>query len=127
MTTLEHRPHLKGVSQDVIFINHDELEDSEATDSRTKTHSHEAEMCAYLVKYFAQQGYSPDQMVVLTPYVGQLLKIQQFLSRSHFQAEFSEKDEDELDGLTSDSEDDTNDNDNDSGGECNSCSQLRLK
>ena len=37
-------------------------------------------MVVAIVKYLRQQGYSPSNMVVLTPYLGQLLKLQEALS-----------------------------------------------
>ena len=75
-------PAVRGVKGDVIFIDHDVKEDGLNRDesecdshNKTKSNIHEAKLCVELVRYFLLQGYSMDQIVVLTPYVGQLLKI----------------------------------------------------
>lgn len=44
-------------------------------DATTKSNAFEATMCIELVRFFLLQGYRTDQIVVLTPYLGQLLKI----------------------------------------------------
>ena len=72
----------------VIFIDHREPEDardalaaSQAQFS-AKTNSHEVGMVVSTVQYLCQQGYDKKSMVVLTPYLGQLLMIQNALSKS---------------------------------------------
>jgi hypothetical protein len=40
----------------------------------------QVEMCTSIVRYMLQQGYGPDQITVLTPYLGQLLELQKALS-----------------------------------------------
>ena len=42
---------------------------------KTKSNTHEADICVEMVRFFLLQGYQQDQIVVLTPYVGQLMKI----------------------------------------------------
>ncbi|KAK0188464.1 P-loop containing nucleoside triphosphate hydrolase protein [Armillaria mellea] len=42
----------------------------------SKQNTYEARMVLKIVKYLAQQGYGTDKMVVLTPYLGQLHKLQ---------------------------------------------------
>jgi hypothetical protein len=42
----------------------------------SKQNEYEAKMVLKIVKYLAQQGYGTDKMVVLTPYLGQLRKLQ---------------------------------------------------
>ncbi|KIJ57325.1 hypothetical protein M422DRAFT_73113 [Sphaerobolus stellatus SS14] len=77
------RPDLLGVQNNVIFINHEHLEDddNELEERRdpnvksSKRNTHEAEMVLKIVRYLAQQGYSSENMVVLTPYLGQLRKL----------------------------------------------------
>ncbi len=43
---------------------------------------HEVDLVAAAVRYLLQQGYEPEQLVVLTPYLGQLLELQRALSAS---------------------------------------------
>ena len=74
-------PRVKGVIQDVVFIDHaiaeDGAKDKNIDDghSKTKSNTHEADICVEMVRFFLLQGYQQDQIVVLTPYVGQLMKI----------------------------------------------------
>ena len=65
-------------------INHDHPEDElvNIADTRdmgsksSKQNRYEARMTLKIVKYLAQQGYGTENMVVLTPYLGQLRKLQ---------------------------------------------------
>ncbi|KAF8065347.1 P-loop containing nucleoside triphosphate hydrolase protein [Lyophyllum atratum] len=78
------RPDLRGVQDNIIFINHDHPEDElrSVSDMRdmgsksSKQNIYEARMVLKIVRYLAQQGYGTDKMVVLTPYLGQLHKLQ---------------------------------------------------
>jgi superfamily I DNA and/or RNA helicase len=73
------RDHIRGLSSDVVFFNHNQLEDEDAKndapdDGRkaSRQNRFEAEIVLKTVKYLAQQGYGTDDLVVLTPYLGQL-------------------------------------------------------
>ncbi len=80
----QNRPHLRGIQDDIIFINHNRPEDNNPhiADGRdlgsktSKQNMYEARMVLKIVKYLAQQGYGTDKMVVLTPYLGQLNMLQ---------------------------------------------------
>ena len=82
-------PNMKGLQDGisrVIFIDHRELEDQkdafeEKVEAVSKTNKHEVQMAAAIVKYMLQQGYLPENMVVLTPYLGQLLKLKEALTK----------------------------------------------
>lgn len=79
------RPMIKGLQSRLIFIDHNHPEDSHETqiervDAVSKTNKYEVDMVVAIVRYLFQQGYTPNKIVVLTPYLGQLLKIQQALS-----------------------------------------------
>ena len=84
--TLE-RPVIRGVRRRVVFINHDHPEgvDPALKDKRdpnqkaSKENRFEADMVLKLVKYLGQQGYKTDNMVVLTPYLGQLRLLRNML------------------------------------------------
>lgn len=77
---VKNRPNIRGLQDNVVFIDHKYQEDEtkDAYDPReggvtlSKTNSHEATMTLRCVRYLAQQGYGSDQIVVLTPYLGQL-------------------------------------------------------
>ncbi|KAJ6531120.1 P-loop containing nucleoside triphosphate hydrolase protein [Mycena capillaripes] len=74
------RPDLRGVRDNIVFINHGKPEDNpkegselrDAGSKSSKQNKYEARMVLMIVRYLAQQGYKTDNMVVLTPYLGQL-------------------------------------------------------
>jgi len=83
-SVLAHPP-ITGVSQRVTFIDHEYPEDgnngfSERAEAVSKTNAHELTMTVSIVKYLLQQGYKSTDLVVLTPYLGQLVRIQKALS-----------------------------------------------
>ena len=47
------------------------------TEHQSHTNPHEAVLTCLIVKYLLDQGYKGSNIVVLTPYLGQLLEIQQ--------------------------------------------------
>lgn len=81
--TVQTRDNITGVQCNVAFIDHRAPEasadDRLTMESCSKTNQHEIDMCVAIVKYFLQQGYDYDDIVVLTPYLGQLVKIQKAL------------------------------------------------
>jgi hypothetical protein len=83
-------PGVRGVSSRVVFIDHrePELQEKErglwrgaAAEHQSKVNDHEVGMAAAVVKYLRQQGYGSGQLVVLTPYLGQLLELQKEISK----------------------------------------------
>jgi hypothetical protein len=74
------RPRIRGLRDRVVFFNHLKQEETEheLADRRdpgikgSKKNVFEAEVVLNCVKYFIQQGYQSDKIVVLTPYLGQL-------------------------------------------------------
>lgn len=81
------RPSIRGLDERVIFVNHanPEMQDDILTDRRdpgakaSKENHFEAQMVVKTVRYLAQQGYKTKDMVVLTPYLGQLRLIRDML------------------------------------------------
>jgi hypothetical protein len=73
-----------GMGTQVVFIDHTqlELEDNGAwrEQHQSKVNQHEVDMVIATVRYLYQQGYGPERMVVLTPYLGQLMELQRGLS-----------------------------------------------
>lgn len=74
------RPNLRGFSNNLIFVNHKEPEIEmldvpdwkDTTSTSSKKNMFEANMTLKCVRYLGQQGYRTDNIVVLTPYLGQL-------------------------------------------------------
>lgn len=84
-----NRPDLRGFQDNVVFVNHNHLEDdlpqvAELGDvGSSKQNSFEASMVLKCVRYLAQQGYGQDKIVVLTPYLGQLHLLRGLLSKDN--------------------------------------------
>jgi hypothetical protein len=74
------RPNLRGFRDNLVFVNHKEPEIEmpdvpdwkDATSTSSKKNLFEAKMTLKCVRYLGQQGYRTDNIVVLTPYLGQL-------------------------------------------------------
>ncbi|OHW97711.1 AAA family ATPase [Colletotrichum incanum] len=87
----EARSPPKGLQDRVSFINHSQPEDlaDEIADRRdagvpsSKRNHFEAQMVLKLVKYLGQQGYRTENLVVLTPYLGQLRLLKDMLSEEN--------------------------------------------
>jgi hypothetical protein len=88
--TLKH-PAVGGLSDRVVFVSHGHLEAEEPalTDRRepgskaSKHNAFEADMVLKIVRYLVQQGLRTKDMVVLTPYLGQLRLLRDKLSRDN--------------------------------------------
>ncbi len=81
------RNPIAGLADRYIFLNHSKLEDTDKSiqdrcdngSVGTKKNQFEANMVLQNVRYLAQQGYSSEEMVVLTPYLGQLCLLRDIL------------------------------------------------
>ncbi|KXJ91021.1 putative AAA family ATPase [Microdochium bolleyi] len=87
----DKRPSIRGLQDRVIFVNHDQPEThmADLTDRRdpsqkgSKENRFEASMVLRIVKYLVQQGYGTGDMVVLTPYLGQLRLLRERLQEEN--------------------------------------------
>lgn len=76
-----------GLEDRVVFVNHShpEEQNEKIVDRRdpgvkaSKENRFEAQMVLKIVKYLAQQGYKTNNLVVLTPYLGQLRLVRDML------------------------------------------------
>ena len=101
--SVEKYPSVKGVSENLLFIDHDIREDgAENGQSTTKSNVYEADLCIEIVRFLLLQGYQKEQMVVLTPYLGQLLKITAKMKELDVEAILSDRDIEELEELGTD-------------------------
>ena len=95
-----NREHIRGINRDVVFINHNQPESGDDDDATlgtsSKTNLHEAEMVVAIVRYLRQQGYDPGDLVVLTPYLGQLALIQKTLAHTKIGVSLGDQDKAEL-------------------------------
>ncbi|KAI0139324.1 P-loop containing nucleoside triphosphate hydrolase protein [Xylariaceae sp. FL1272] len=86
-----NRPAIRGIPARVAFINHDhpEVEFSAIQELRdggaiaSKQNRFEAEMVLNVVRYMGQQGYKTENIVILTPYLGQLRLLREMLSKNN--------------------------------------------
>ncbi|ETL45649.1 hypothetical protein L916_04299, partial [Phytophthora nicotianae] len=106
--TMEYPP-LLGVDKNVFFVNHNHPEDgaSAVLGASARSHSNKYEV-AYLVaalRYLLQQGYHTSDIAILTPYVGQLMKLRSAL-RGQFILELNELDLEEIQRTFEDDDDD---------------------
>jgi AAA+ superfamily predicted ATPase len=96
-----NRDNIKGVDKNILFVHHTTLENTESdaflTDLNSKSNEFEAKMIIRFIIYLLQQGYNADDIVILTPYLGQLMKLRTLMSKSReLNAELSERDADEI-------------------------------
>ncbi|KAJ8602141.1 hypothetical protein CTAYLR_001664, partial [Chrysophaeum taylorii] len=99
------RDRVRGLTHNVLFVDHDEPEDAYAADLDDESHHHdpsnkvnrhEVAMVSAIVRYVLQQDYDPSQVVVLTPYLGQLQEIRHELRRANLGSLVGELDADDL-------------------------------
>jgi hypothetical protein len=75
-----------GLASRVVLVDHNEPELQESSkwsaafEHQSKVNTHEVDLACATARYMLQQGYQPGQLVVLTPYLGQLLELQRQLS-----------------------------------------------
>ena len=76
----KNRPNIRGLQKNVVFLNHTQHEvDMEHVPDwkdnaspSSKRNPFEAKMILKCIRYLGQQDYKTDNIVVLTPYLGQL-------------------------------------------------------
>eukprot|EP00835_Amoeboradix_gromovi_P004905 NODE_416_length_9017_cov_0.133326.p1 type:complete len:1886 gc:universal NODE_416_length_9017_cov_0.133326:185-5842(+) len=70
------REDIKGFTRNVIFLDHSFPEYSEANKT-SHINKKEAEMTLEIVNYLINQEYKPEDITVLTPYLGQMMQLRQ--------------------------------------------------
>lgn len=76
--------NIKGVDENVQFVDHDEPEATQQ-ESTSYSNPHEAKFIAALCRYFLNQGYDPQQITVITPYMGQVLLLKREMPKTAFE------------------------------------------
>lgn len=78
---VERYPEVVGMAQRLFWCDHQELEDkSKENFSGSRTNAHELSMTIALASHLARQGhYSPADIAIITPYLGQLQQIRRLL------------------------------------------------
>ncbi|KAI9182941.1 hypothetical protein H9P43_003857 [Blastocladiella emersonii ATCC 22665] len=110
------RPPVRGMTKDVYLMTHDQpqLAASSGLSSGSHSNQFEAEMTVALVDHLLRQGYTENQIVVITPYIGQLSLINKTMDKWRLKAVVDERDAQQLVGRrTSDEGDEGDENDGD--------------
>jgi AAA domain len=89
-------PDVVGMRKNVFWYHHTNLEDQGERNDRSHSNTAEVDITSALVRHIVRQGvYSSNDIAVLTPYAGQLRKLQMKLS-SFFEVVLGERDQEEL-------------------------------
>nr|CAD7438059.1 unnamed protein product [Timema bartmani] len=71
-----------GLVKSVYFITHNHLEE-EVVDTQSRRNLHEGKYLIALARYLVLQGYSPEQITILTTYSGQLFYLRSERKNHH--------------------------------------------
>ncbi|XP_076448801.1 NFX1-type zinc finger-containing protein 1-like isoform X2 [Babylonia areolata] len=74
------RPHVRGMKHDVFLLCH-EVGETCNDETISKSNQHEAELCVRLCRYLLQQGYSSDDITILTAYSGQVFALKGIMKK----------------------------------------------
>jgi superfamily I DNA and/or RNA helicase len=86
--TVKNRKAIRGSPSNIRFIHHSESEgqldvsSSIGLSDNSKINEFEVKLSLKLVEYFLEQGYKADEIVILTPYLGQVVYIRNFMKES---------------------------------------------
>ena len=73
------RNPIQGISSNIYFIDHSQVEDPTKGDSSSWTNTYEAKFVSNLAIYITNQGYSQQDVTILTFYKGQVFLIKSLL------------------------------------------------
>lgn len=97
--SVQQYPRVAGMFDSLYWLNHEEAEDAVCnTDVKdtSRSNSYEVEMVTQLVLHLSKQnGYKSGDVAVITPYAGQLRKLQHSLEKT-FLVQLSDEDEEEI-------------------------------
>ncbi|ODM90618.1 NFX1-type zinc finger-containing protein 1 [Orchesella cincta] len=74
-------PQVKGVTKNLYFITHSQKENTD-TELLSKSNYHEANFISSLCEYLLTQGYKPNQITILTTYLGQMFLLKKVVPPS---------------------------------------------
>ncbi|KAI9457702.1 P-loop containing nucleoside triphosphate hydrolase protein, partial [Boletus coccyginus] len=85
------RPDIRGLQSNIIFVDHNHPEDDDSLISdradgsakASKQNTYEVQMVLKIVRYLGQQGYNSENIVVITPYLGQLHRLRDSLKHDN--------------------------------------------
>ncbi|KAH0828787.1 P-loop containing nucleoside triphosphate hydrolase protein [Lanmaoa asiatica] len=85
----QNRDNIRGIQSNIVFVDHSQAEDDEKRISdrgdggsqTSKRNQFEVDMVMKIVHYLIQQGYRSENIVILTPYLGQLTALRDALKK----------------------------------------------
>lgn len=85
----QNRDNIRGIQSNVVFVDHSQDEDDEKRISdrgdggsqTSKQNQFEVDMVISIVHYLLQQGYKSENIVLLTPYFGQLSALREAIKK----------------------------------------------
>ena len=94
--------HIPGIRGQLLFVNHD-FPDGRggefSNDSTSMTNKREAEYAVEIAWYMIQRGARPEDIAILSPYLGQVNAISTLLKQRDLGAKHDERDQADLDKL----------------------------
>ncbi|XP_026819027.1 NFX1-type zinc finger-containing protein 1-like [Rhopalosiphum maidis] len=72
--SVNNRENIRGVTKNMFFLNHNVYE-KEVEEISSKSNDHEAKFLIMFARHLILQGYTTDQVTILTTYSGQLFLI----------------------------------------------------
>ncbi|XP_065342665.1 NFX1-type zinc finger-containing protein 1-like [Cloeon dipterum] len=76
--SVHHLPELRSLTKRLFFVTHSKPEKRER-ESTSKTNPHEAKYLIALCDHLLRQGYTPDQITLLTMYNGQMCLMKEII------------------------------------------------
>ena len=78
--TVKNRPNIIGLKKNLAFIAHTQPEDN-YDEGKSKINKYEGRYLVKFAKYLTRQSYSPQQITILTTYLGQMFFIREELKK----------------------------------------------
>ena len=78
---VKNKENVKGMTNDIYFIKHNK-EESENVGLKSKQNIYEAKYITKLCNYLILQNYKPENITILTFYIGQVLLIRKYLKEN---------------------------------------------
>lgn len=97
---------VRGMDGSLYFMTHEVPEGGADDETSSKYNDHEVQLVVGLTKYLIQQGYTaPEDIAVLTPYLGQLARLRRALAAVNLLVAVGERDAEQLVELEADEAD----------------------
>ncbi|KAG6452108.1 NFX1-type zinc finger-containing protein 1 [Manduca sexta] len=78
-----NRPDVLGLQKNLFFFTHDYIEEPQTDSNRSRTNHKEADITLALANYIIMQGYSADEVTILTTYSGQMFYLRKERAKYH--------------------------------------------